>query len=523
MVVVARPGALMSVRGSVVGDVVAGSLQLLAAAGPWRPSTWAIARRDGLSFGALAALAARRSPDATAIVDDDGELSCAALDRFGDDVAAIVVGRAERVAVLGRNGRCLAAAVVGATRSGADLVLLNADLTPGAVAEVLRAERVDLLLVDGDDLPLPSTDVPIVDLRAVPRAVGPRPARRRTGRIVVLTSGSTGTPKGAHLATTRTVQAVPITTLVHRVPWRSASSLVITCPLFHGFGLGFLAMGLAFGLPVVLTRRLDAEATAERLRRSPGAVVVGVPPVLARIARAGSGARPAAVLSGAGLLHPRVSRLLVDAFGPVLVNLYGSSEEGWSCLATPDDLVAAPGTIGRPAAGVRIEVLGDDGRPVPDGVTGHLCVGSRLAFAHYTDGSGRGTLGGLADSGDLAHRDALGLLHVDGRTDDMVVTGGENVLVPAVEDALLSHPRVAEARVDVLPDDEYGVRLEAVVVPRDAGDLLDGAEAFADDVDAWAREHLARFERPRAVHVAASLELTSIGKQPRVRPRPDRG
>ncbi len=508
------------IRGSALADVVAGSVSLAAAARPWRPSSWRIARRDGLSFAALAALAARRSPAATALVDDEGELAYGALDRFGDDVAAVVPVGARRVAVLARNGRWIAAAVVGVSRSGADLVLVNVDLAPGDVASVLEAEQVDLLLVDGDDLPLADAGVPVVDVRTVPRALSRPPVRTRRGSIVVLTSGSTGTPKGAHLATTRLVQAVPITTLVHRVPWRSASAVVVTCPLFHGFGLGFLAVGLAFGLPVVLTRTLDDVGTAALLRRIDGAVVVGVPPVLARLARAaGAGpARPAAVVSGAGLLHPRVSERLVEAFGPVLVNMYGSSEEGWSCLATPDDLVAAPGTIGRPAAGVRIEVLDEDGRPVPDGVTGHLCVGSRLAFSHYTDGGRRRRLGGLADSGDLGHRDDRGLLFVDGRADDMVVTGGENVLVPAVEDALLEHPGVAEARIDVVPDEEYGVRLEARVVPRDAVDLADGGAALAADVETWARDRLARFARPRRVDVVATLPLTSIGKATRVRP-----
>lgn len=512
---------MIAVRGSAVADLVAGSARLVAAARPWRPATWALVRRDGLSFGALAALAASRSPGATAVVDDDGELSCAGLHRLGDDVASAVPPGTERVGVLARNGRWIAGAVVGASRSGADVVLVNADLAAREVAALLESERVGLLLVDGDDLPLPATGVPVVDVRHLLRTSAPPPPRRRRGRLVVLTSGSTGTPKGAHLATTRVVQAVPITTLVHRVPWSSASCVVVTCPLFHGFGLGFLAIGLAFGLPVVVTRRSGSEAIAALVARAPGSVLVGVPPVLARMARAaeGSDVRPVSVVSGAGLLHPRVSERLVEAFGPVLVNMYGSSEEGWSCLATPADLVAAPGTIGRPAAGVTVEVLDDDGAPVPDGVTGHLCIGSRLEFAHYTGGSRRRRLGGLADSGDLGHRDEAGLLFVDGRADDMVVTGGENVLVPAVEDVLLACPAVAEARVDAVADEEFGVRLEAVVVPADPSHLDGpGRERLLREVEAWTAAQLARFARPRRLEVVAALPLTPVGKQRRVRP-----
>jgi acyl-CoA synthetase (AMP-forming)/AMP-acid ligase II len=327
---------------------------------------------------------------------------------------------------------------------------------------------------------------------------------------VVLTSGTTGPAKGAHLNAIRVGQAVPVTTVVSRVPWRKGAPLVVTSPLFHGFALGFLAIGLAFGLPVVLSRRLDVDAVARTLACSPGCVLVGVPPVLSRLASVGRAA-PGAVISGAGVLHPSVASRVMDAFGPVLFNLYGSSEEGWSTLATPQDLVAAPGTIGRPAAGIRIEVLDDDGAPVPDGTVGHLCVSSRLEFAHYTGGGSRARLAGLADSGDLGHRDAAGLLFVDGRADDMVVTGGENVLLTEVENVLLGHPGVLDVRVDGVPDEEYGVRLEAYVVPAAGA----AADDLVESLTAHAVARLARFKQPRAVHVVEALPQTATGKHRR--------
>jgi acyl-coenzyme A synthetase/AMP-(fatty) acid ligase len=239
-------------------------------------------------------------------------------------------------------------------------------------------------------------------------------------------------------------------------------------------------------------------------------VLVGVPPVLSRLASIGRAA-PAAVISGAGLLHPSVASRVMDAFGPVLFNMYGSSEEGWSTLATPADLVAAPGTIGRPAAGIRIEVLDGDGSPVADGEVGHLCVSSRLEFAHYTGGGRRARLAGLSDSGDLGHRDGSGLLFVDGRADDMVVTGGENVFLTEVENVLLAHPGVVDVRVDGLPDEEYGVRLEAYAVP--AGGIT--AEDLVESLRAHAAARLARFKQPRAVHVVDELPQTATGKHRR--------
>jgi acyl-CoA synthetase (AMP-forming)/AMP-acid ligase II len=494
-----------------VGDVVAGAARLVAAARPWAPSTLRAARRHGLTYGALASLAAARDPYAVALVDDDGPMTNAELDRRADELAATLPPDARRVGVLCRNGRLFVVAVVAISRVGADVVLLNSDLAAPELDTVVTAERVDLVLVDGDDVPVPSTSVEVYDLRgpSVHAVTGPGRTRQphRRGRIVVLTSGTTGPAKGAHLSAVRVGQALPVTTLVHRVPWRTGAPMVVTSPLFHGFALGFLALGMAFGMPVVMHRRFDAEEVSRTIARSPGCVVAGVPPVLSRIAAVGRAA-PAAVISGAGLLHPAVASRVMDAFGPVLFNMYGSSEEGWSTLATPADLVRAPGTIGRPAAGIRIEVLDDDGVPLGAGAVGRICVSSRLEFAHYTGGATRRRLAGLSDSGDLGHRDASGLLYIDGRADDMVVTGGENVFLPEIEGVLLAHPGVVDVRVDPVPDEEYGVRLEVYAVPAAGVAAAD----LVTSLTAHAVENLARFKQPRAVHVVDELPQTATGK-----------
>jgi len=413
------------------------------------------------------------------------------------------------------------AALVSASRLRADVVLLDPDAAPPQLAQVVRSEHLDLVVLDGDDVTAPPAGTAVLDLRTCandrsgPPDLAPPPTppsgRSRPGRLVVLTSGTTGPSRGAHRGAVRVRQSVPVTTLVRAIPVTRASSMVLTPPLFHGYGLGFLLLGLAFRLPVVVGRRLDLTRVDQALSAAPDAILVGVPPVLARVARA-TGPRPlAAVVSGAGQLHPSVASLLLTTYGPTLFNLYGSSEEGWSTLATPDDLVAAPGTIGRPAAGVRIEVLDDDGRPVPVGTVGRLCVASRLEFAHYTDGGRRRRLGGMSVTGDLGHRDRTDRFFVDGRSDDVVVVGGENVFLPAVEDALLAHPDVADVRVDAVPDEEYGSRLVAVVVPL-GGALSRGEEALALALTEQVRSTLTRHMVPRVVRFVDALPQTATGK-----------
>ncbi|TCN38229.1 acyl-CoA synthetase (AMP-forming)/AMP-acid ligase II [Kribbella orskensis] len=455
--------------GRVAAEVTIGLVRLVRAIPLGRPSTYRIIWRDGLTISALVSIAAVKDPTGIALIDDDGPVSYSELDRLADAQAYEMVPNA-RYAVSDANHRSFVIAVCGALRVCADVVLLDPTVPGRQPLSALQRSR----------------------------------PRKGPGRVVLQTSGSTGQAKEVERGDVRLGQAVPVTSLVRWLPLKAGAPMVVTSPLWHGFGLGFLALGLAFGMPVVVGRRVDAARVAAYLKENPGCVLVGVPPVLARVERAGGAAEVAAVVSGAGLLHPSVAARLTASYGPVLFNLYGSSEEGWSTIARPVDIEAAPGTIGRPAAGVRVAVLDDDGRPLPPYEVGHLCVSSRLEFEQYSGGGRRPRLGGLADSGDLGHRDEAGRFFVDGRADDMVVTGGENVFLTEVEDVLLRHPAVAEARVDGVPDEEFGARLEASVVLR--------AAATADEVIAFARERLARAKVPRKVTFVESLPATSTGK-----------
>src|SRR5690606_23038299 len=145
-----------------------------------------------------------------------------------------------------------------------------------------------------------------------------------------------------------------------------------------------------------------------------------------------------AVVSGGSALPPHLSEAFMDAFGDVLVNVYGATETGWATIATPDDLRSAPGTAGRPSLRIAVRILGEDGR---------VDTGGGLRFAGYTGGGGKRVLDGLMGTGDLGHLDEAGRLFVDGRADDMIVSGGENVFPGEVEDLLGGHPDVADVSV----------------------------------------------------------------------------
>ena len=196
----------------------------------------------------------------------------------------------------------------------------------------------------------------------------------------------------------------------------------------------------------------------------------------------------------------------MDRFGDVLYNLYGSTEVAWATIATPEDLRAAPGTAGRPPRGTVVKLLDEEGNEVGDGQTGRIFVGNEMAFEGYTGGGSKQNVGGLLSSGDVGHFDAGGRLFIDGRDDEMIVSGGENVFPREVEDLLADHAAVDEVAVIGVADDEFGQRLKAFVV------RTDGATAGVDELKDHVKANLARYKVPREIEFIDELPRNSTGK-----------
>jgi fatty-acyl-CoA synthase len=196
----------------------------------------------------------------------------------------------------------------------------------------------------------------------------------------------------------------------------------------------------------------------------------------------------------------------MDLFGDNVYNLYGSTEVAWASIATPADLRAAPGTAGRPPYGTIVRLFDSDGKPVEQGETGRIFVGNEMQFEGYTGGGSKDAIDGLLSSGDVGHFDSAGRLFVDGRDDDMIVSGGENVFPAEVEDLLAGHDAVLEVAVFGVDDEKFGQRLKAVVVVRE------GASLTADEVKKHVKANLAAYKVPRDVDFVDELPRTSTGK-----------
>jgi fatty-acyl-CoA synthase len=209
--------------------------------------------------------------------------------------------------------------------------------------------------------------------------------------------------------------------------------------------------------------------------------------------------------SGSALQGELATRVM-DVFGDVLYNLYGSTEVAWATIATPAQLRAAPGTAGSVPRGTIVRLFDAGGREVAPGETGRIFVGNELAFDGYTGGGGKAILDGLVSSGDLGRFDADGRLFVEGREDEMIVSGGENVFPGEVEDAIAMLDGVHEVAALGVPDADFGQRLRAFVV------CAEGTTLTEDQVRAHVRANLARFQVPRDVVFVAALPRNATGK-----------
>jgi fatty-acyl-CoA synthase len=283
--------------------------------------------------------------------------------------------------------------------------------------------------------------------------------------------------------------------------------------MFHSWGFVHFTLGMGLGSTLVLRRRFDPEDTLSATAQHECTALIVVPVMLNRILELPADTVEMYDLSSLRVIAASGSALpgelalkVMDRFGDVLYNLYGSTEVAWATIATPEDLRAAPGTAGRPPRGTVVKLLDDDGREVRPGDTGRIFVGNEMAFEGYTGGGNKENVGGLLSSGDVGHFDPAGRLFIDGRDDEMIVSGGENVFPREIEDLLADHDAVDEVAVIGVEDDQFGQRLRAFVV------LARDASAGEDDLKDYVRANLARYKVPREVVFLEELPRNATGK-----------
>lgn len=501
---------------------------------------WKVARigkavyRHGMLGGIPTIASIRHGRDQLAVMDELADMTYGELDDAANALAhhwrRIGLAPGDGVSILARNHRWFLVATYAAARCGAKIVLLNTDFAGPQIRDVAAREGTDLLVHDDEYGELLAevetrlgrirawTDDP--DERGSDTIAGvvasgdtsPAPRSGTDPRVVLLTSGTTGTPKGAPRPEPRSL--APIGALLSKVPFHAKGVLVLPAPMFHTLGFAQALLNGFLGSTLVVRRRFDPALVLQDLSVNRATGMVAVPVMLQKMVELGEEAfaesdlsRLTAIFVAGSQLGAELATRSTELFGPVIHNMYGSTEVAYATIATPEDLAAEPGCVGRPVMGAVVKLYdADDEEISKPGVTGRIFVGNDFQFEGYTGGGDKDRIDGLMSTGDVGHFDAAGRLFIDGRDDDMIVSGGENVFPGEVEELLFGHDAVREAAAIGVPDERFGQRLRAFVV------LNDGAELTEDEVKAYVAQNLARYKTPRDVVFVDELPRNPTGK-----------
>src|SRR3954447_4563104 len=483
-----------------------------------------------LTPAAAFAVSAVRYPDDTAIVDEQGSLTFDEVERRTNALAHAFayegVGRDDSVAIMCRDHRWFIEATVALSKLGATALYYNTAFAGPQLKEVTEREDPVAIVYDEEFT------------EALQRAVGKRKrfiawqdegehgqttvedliergedtdvdAPPTPGKITLLTSGSTGTPKGASRGQPDALEA--LIAILSRIPLRARQPAVFAAPLFHAWGFLQFNMGLLLSSTFVLRRKFDPEETLRAVEENQATTLVVVPVMMQRILELHHSTRRKydtsslrVVAASGGAMPPELSEEWMDEFGDTLYNLYGSTEVAWAAIAGPEDMREAPGTSGPAPPGTTLMILDESKKEQPPNETGEVFVGNAMLFEGYTSGETEEIVDGHMSTGDLGHLDEAGRLFIEGRADDMIVSGGENVYPEEVEETLAAHKGVKEVAVIGVEDEDFGERLKAFVVK--SGSVSE--KALKDHV----KSNLADYKVPREIEFLKELPRKPQGK-----------
>lgn len=460
---------------------------------------------------------ARARPTAEAVRDDQRGVTYAELLAAARGVAAALSRRGtRRLGLLVGNRVEHLVALVAGPLAGVELVPMDRRWAPVERARAVENFHVDTVLgEDGDEKTLPQVGperwFDLDELWAeVPNGSDSPLVEPEDIHVIGATGGTTGRPKGVRISH----RATATRALVQQLEFGFSRGGTFLCatPLFHGAGRGLCLGHLYQGARVVLHPRFDPERV--RHEAGPATACFCVPTMVSRLREAAGPRLPEhfhLVVSGSAFDAEQRKRAR-DELGGLIFNYFASVDTGGIAVLGPDEEPNGPGDVGHPVFGTEIALRDEYGKDVPTGEIGQVWARGPSVASGYEGAE----LDGMQDwvtTRDTARRDEQGRIHLHGRLDDVVISGGVNVDPIEVEAALSEHPDVAGVAIAGVPDVTWGERVAAMLVPRP------DATIALEDVEAWLSKRLAAYKHPRQLRIVAQLPTTSIGKVDRQRVR----
>ena len=471
---------------------------------------------------------AAAAPDRIALIDDTGVLTYRQLRDDSRSLAKWLLALQDergldelRIGVMARNGRGIILPLAAKGYAGAHIFLLNIGSSPEQLAGIFAENDINVLFIDdefADRLPANTDGITVIRAhedggegisigQVVRRDVDRQlPRWPKHGNLVLMSSGTTGIPKGI----VRPEPRMPfvVAGYLEAIPWRAGDTVQLTASIFHTWGWSALQVALATRSTIVTRRIFDPEACFRDIQRYRCDGLISSPIFFKQMLDLEEHFDTSSLryLASAGnAVSPALLRRTTERFGPILANIYGSTELALAAAASPEQMQADPTTVGKVPPGTVLKLYDDQGKEVRPGETGRIFLYNETALRGYTNPATEMVeIDGLVEMGDLGYLDDDGYLHVQSRNDDMIIVGGENVHPQSVVEVLEDMPGVGEVYAHGVDDEQMFKRIAVWVVR--------SADITADAVRDWVRAHLADHSIPRDVHFVDELPRNAVGK-----------
>lgn len=479
------------------------------------------------------------TPHRVAVIDDEGELTYRQLREHSQALARHIVGLGledVRLGVMARNGRGIIFPLAAKGYVGAGIYLLNVSSSPEQLTGCIEENGINVLVIDDEFLD--RLDPAVVEKQGVHVIIGhqsrehedhitlrdiverpwvtadvPLPALPKHGPIVLMSSGTTGIPKGVM----RPEPKLPLVLagMLKKVPWRANIRVHMHASIFHTWGWSAVNIALAARGTLVCHRIFDPEQVLRDIDTQQLEAMVTSPIFLKQVLEVEDNGKYDTshlefIVSSGHALTPHLVEQTIGRFGPILRNVYGSTELTLASVASADELAEDPTTSGTVAVGTILRILDDNGDEVPTGTVGQIHLRNSTTLTGYTNPDIPLDMSGdLVRIGDLGYLDDDGHLRVLGRIDDMIIVGGENVHPASVDEVLDAMPGISEVYSHGVEDRDTFRRVASWIVREDSPA---GKELTEDDVRTFVRDNLAEHSIPRDVHFMEELPRNPTGK-----------
>lgn len=473
----------------------------------------------GVNLMTLLNFAARKFPNQLFLVTDHEALTYKQLLDSSTKLAKAFQVRmgiqsGNKVAIMCKNHASIVKSIFAVSRLGADVYFISTEISKLKFNKLIHQHGFHLLIydfelsqiVDQSDYANPKVLSNHTELEAVNNHLlfeGDESFKLRRasgGKIILHTSGTTGSSKEIVHNPSLFNYLNPFIALINRLEMLKYKSAYIATPIYHGYGIAILLLFVPLGKQIIVRRTFEAKAACHLIKQQQIEVITVVPTMLQRLLEMNKDELKSlrCIASGGAKLPTKLVKDTFSLLGNVLYNLYGSTEAGLNFIATPEDLMISPTTIGRKISGVDLKVLNRNMNEVQIGNIGQLCIKNDWTMSNKHSN--------WVQTGDLGYQDAQGMYYICGRIDDMIISGGVNVYPNEVEQILMNHPAIVDAAVIGIDDEDFGQRLKAYVRPVTKGTIT------AQELHQWLHSRVSRFQLPKEIEIVDELPYTSLGK-----------